>query len=283
MVETMSQQTTKKTKPSLSNVPETMLWTLHNRANEAMRSDGVIHDEKCIQIYESIDYDYERSFGKPQPSHGMRSKIFDDAISDFLGRYPDAVIINLGEGLETQRYRFADNPHVRYSQWYSVDLPDAIAIRERFITPDEKHHHIASSALDSSWLQSVPSDLPVFISAQGLFMYFEEAHVKTLIQQMLSYFEQGEVMFDVIPRWLSKKACSEQGFKITPDYITPRMPWGINRNEAKPTIRAFSEHIQSVHEVQFNFPRGVWHWLVPVFSKLPVLKNILPGIYKVRF
>ena len=29
---------------NLSGVPETMLWTLHNRATEAKRSDGLIRD-----------------------------------------------------------------------------------------------------------------------------------------------------------------------------------------------------------------------------------------------
>ena len=38
----------------LSGVPETMLWTLHNRASEAARPDGCIRDEKCLEIYRSI-------------------------------------------------------------------------------------------------------------------------------------------------------------------------------------------------------------------------------------
>lgn len=62
-----------KIQSKLADVPETMLWTLHNRATEAMRKDGIINDEKCIEIYQSIDYDYERSFGKGEPSHALRS------------------------------------------------------------------------------------------------------------------------------------------------------------------------------------------------------------------
>ncbi|MEM1069122.1 MAG: class I SAM-dependent methyltransferase, partial [Planctomycetota bacterium] len=30
----------------LSGVPETMLWTLHNRATEAMRKDRILDDPK---------------------------------------------------------------------------------------------------------------------------------------------------------------------------------------------------------------------------------------------
>ncbi len=60
---------------TLSDIPETMLWTLHNRAVEALRSDGVIDDDKAIEIYQSIDYDYEKNFGKAEPSHALRSLV----------------------------------------------------------------------------------------------------------------------------------------------------------------------------------------------------------------
>jgi O-methyltransferase involved in polyketide biosynthesis len=90
---------------TLTDVPETMLWTLHNRAVEAMRDDGIIQDEKAIEIYRKIDYDYEQSFGKAEPSHAIRSLDFDREIRDFLDDYPNATIVNLGEGLETQRFR----------------------------------------------------------------------------------------------------------------------------------------------------------------------------------
>ncbi|MEM1119258.1 MAG: class I SAM-dependent methyltransferase, partial [Bacteroidota bacterium] len=66
-----------KTKANLVEVPETMLWTLHNRANEAMRPNSIIKDDKCVEIYQSINYDYYRSFGPAEPSHASRSITFD--------------------------------------------------------------------------------------------------------------------------------------------------------------------------------------------------------------
>lgn len=272
-----------KIKATLTDVPETMLWTLHNRANEVMRTDGYIVDPKCVEIYQAIDYNYEKSFGKAEPSHATRSVLFDTAIDAFLKQHADAVIINLGEGLETQRFRFQDNPHAKHSRWYSVDLSDAIAIRERFIQPDEKHYHIACSATDTSWFDQVPSDKPVFISAQGLFMYFKEAEVKQLISAMCAHFTQGQIMFDVIPSWLSKKTMAKKGWQKTKHYTTPCMPWGINRNEVQETLIGWSQHIEKVEEVSFAFPRGLWHWLVPVLEKIPRMKNAMPSIQKITF
>uniref|UniRef100_UPI003F6BD3C2 class I SAM-dependent methyltransferase n=1 Tax=Congregibacter sp. TaxID=2744308 RepID=UPI003F6BD3C2 len=119
--------------PGLSDVPETMLWTLYSRAEEAMRPDGTFDDPKAVEIYRGIDYDFKRSFGRSNPMAALRAQLFDRSLSAFLGQYPGASVVNLGEGLETQRYRLCEEACC----WYTVDLPEAIAIRERFVAPDD--------------------------------------------------------------------------------------------------------------------------------------------------
>jgi O-methyltransferase involved in polyketide biosynthesis len=215
-----------KIDPKLAEVPETMLWTLHNRASESMRDDGVIKDPDAEWIYKSLDYDYERFFGPAEPSHAIRSLMFDDHIKDFIYRNPDAVIVNLGEGLETQRFRIRTENVI----WFSVDLPSAIAIRERFITPDDSHRHLAFSALDENWISQIPADRPVFITAQGLFMYFTEADVMRLFRAIGSRLPGAVMLFDTIPEFLSQRTV-KGGWQKTRFYTTPRMPWGINRNQ----------------------------------------------------
>jgi hypothetical protein len=37
-------------------------------------------------------------------------------------------------------------------QWLCVDLPDAIAVRERFLKPTDRCRHLALSAVDLSWM-----------------------------------------------------------------------------------------------------------------------------------
>lgn len=268
--------------PKLSGVPETMLWTLHNRASEAIRVDGVLNDPRCVEIYRSLDYDYERSFGPADPSHGVRSKVFDDLVRDFIRRHPDdPVIVNLGEGLETQRFRFEGDPAL----WLSVDLPDAIAIRERFIEPDDRHRHVSQSALDPSWMDEVPSDRPVLITAQGLFMYFDPRDLAPLIAAVAERFPGGALMFDTIPPWLSKKTLSPGGWQKTPHYTTPPMPWGIRRGDLEATLRRWAPSIAEVTPMPYpRFPRGfVNRWVFPLFEHAPGLRNLVPTVALVCF
>ena len=265
-------------KSTLKEVPETMLWTLHNRAIEAMRNDSIIKDEKCIEIYKSIDYNYEKNFGKAEPSHAVRSLLFDKEIKKFLRKNPKGTIINLGEGLETQRFRFKKNEAL----WISVDLPDAIEIREQFIEPSTQHYHCPLSVLDRKWFTLVPKGKPVFITAQGLFMYLPKAEVKSIIQDMFNTFSEGYLMFDTIPKWISNKTMNKKGWRKTKHYTTPKMPWGINRNELY-QIKEWSSNINELKEVLYQFPRGAQKWFFKLFLAMPILKNYAPSGVIIKF
>lgn len=260
--------------PQLNDVPETMLWTLHNRAVESMRPDGIIKDDKAVSIFKSLDYDFEKSFGKAEPSHAIRSNFFDTHLKTFLTQHPEGVIVNLGEGLETQRFRI-DSPH---ATWFSVDLPESIEIRERFIQPDIQHIHLPLSALDRAWLDAIPKDKPVFITAQGLFMYFEEQDVKALIQDIEATFNDWTLMFDTIPVWFSQKTLSEKGLATTQHYTAPKMPWGINRDKIIPTLQSWMTNKAEIINASYPaYPRGFMKWYFMLCHALPVIKKMTPA------
>lgn len=73
-------------------VSATTLWTLHNRASEAKRSDGVIRDPWAVTLFDAIDYDY-RKFGKPNQSHALRAVAFDTAAREYLTAHPKASVV----------------------------------------------------------------------------------------------------------------------------------------------------------------------------------------------
>ncbi|MEM0997784.1 MAG: class I SAM-dependent methyltransferase [Bacteroidota bacterium] len=268
-------------KANLTDVPETTLWTLHNRAGEAMRpKKALIKDDKCIEIYQAIDYDYERSFGKASPAHALRSVHFDRHLEEFLRRHPEGTIVNLGEGLETQRFRI-DNGK---AFWITVDLPESIEIREKFIEPSPRHLHVALSATDRRWFDLVPEDKPVFITAQGLFMYFAEQAVAELVRDIVERLPAGYLMFDTIPAYFSRKTMSEKGFHVTKHYVAPKMPWGINRNQIVPTVSVWSDRIKQVEVRDYLMLwRGLYISFFAFLMKIGVLKNIAPTTAKVTW
>jgi O-methyltransferase involved in polyketide biosynthesis len=261
---------------NLTGVPETMLWTLHNRAAEARRPDGILSDTECLRIYGSIDYDYERSFGKPDGVHAVRSKLFDDAILPWLAKHPTGTVVELGAGLETQFQR-CDNGSVR---WLCVDVPEAVAVRERFLPETDRCRYVARSALDLRWLDEVVEPGPVFVTAQGLFMYFEPDRLGELVGAIFDRIPEVELMFDIIPPWFAAKTVN--GLAKTPHYTAPPMPWGIMRDDIGRTLRRWSTRIREVETRSYGPSRGILAATLPLFQRAPLLRNIPPAIVRAR-
>jgi hypothetical protein len=146
--------------PDLAGVSETMLWSLHNRASEARRPDGVLVDPESLHIRSAINYDFARHFGDPLGSLAARAVEIDRALRSWLEHHPEGIIVSLGEGLETQGRR-VDNGRMR---WLSVDLPDAIRLGSTFL-----HQPIVSATSQrvrstlSGWTRSTPR--PAFSSS----------------------------------------------------------------------------------------------------------------------
>lgn len=265
-------------KPALMGVPETMLWPLHNRAC-ASRRGLLIEDPLSERIHALIDFDYERHFGRPELSHAIRAWWFDRELAAFARLHPGCVVVQLGEGLDTQRLRLPLPGVMRYS----VDMPEALALRERFMPADESHLHVACSATDPGWLSAVPTDRPVFMGAAGLLMYLPADEVQLLLQRCRQRFPQALVMFDHIPRWLSAKTL--RGWHKTAHWCTPPMPWGVNSDELAPLMRRWlpDGRLLHWHSGDAPLPMRVQTMVWRVAGLLPGLRSRLPGIATVQW
>jgi O-methyltransferase involved in polyketide biosynthesis len=262
--------------PGLAGVSETMLWSLHHRACEARRPDGVIIDPESVRIESAIDYDFKRHFGNPRGSLAVRAAEIDRALRAWLERHPDGIVVSLGEGLETQVQR-VDNGRMR---WLSVDLPDAIRLRERFLTPNQRFRHIAASALDPVWMDEVDDSSGVFIVAQGLLMYLAPERVRQLFAAIADRFPGADLLFDAIPRWFSDLTL--RGLHQTASYLLPPMPWGIDRDDVEPTLRRWHTRVASVAFLPYQSPRGFGRLLANMASRMPMARHSVPSLVHVK-
>jgi O-methyltransferase involved in polyketide biosynthesis len=261
-------------------VPETLLWPLYNRAMFASRPGALLRDPRAIEIKNAIRYPYAEHFGRPNEAHALRALRFDDEVRRFLSSHPDGMVVALGEGLETGFWR-VDNGRVR---WLAVDLPETIAVRSRWLPDGDRHHSLACSALDLRWMDAVDPSRGVFLMAEGLLMYFERTEVERLLAACAERFPGSAMMFDVIPRWLSKKTL--RGWQMTKKYRTPPMPWGIDVNELA-RLREVHPNIVEVREVDIGRGQSfLFGTLLPFIDKLPlpgVIANKRPAFVVARF
>ena len=181
----------------LDGVSETMLVTLFYRAMETRSEHPLIEDPKAVEIVESVDYDFSRcNKWTNQACMAVRTRIFQDAIGDFLKEHPHSVVINLAAGLDN-RFSELDNGTVR---WFDLDLPQVIDVRRRYIEETDRSKFIASDVTALEWIDMLniedPS-IPVLIVAEGLLPYLEEQQAKTLLSTLATRFPNSRAVFEI--------------------------------------------------------------------------------------
>src|SRR6185437_12898977 len=115
----------------------------------------------------------------------LRAKMLDDRVRAFIGRHPDAVVVDLGAGLDGGCYRVGPPPSV---DWYSVDLPGILALRDQVLPAHEHSHSVPVSLADEQWPDSIPADRPVILIADGLFAFLPESQIAAVFNRITDHF-----------------------------------------------------------------------------------------------
>jgi len=263
----------------LSGVPETLLWTLYYRAQEAARPDGVLQDALAVELVRRIDYPFADRLGAGKGRaqwQGLRSRVFDERVRRFLSAHPGGTVVALGEGLDTQFWR-VDDGQVR---WLGVDLPAAADVRRRALPSSQRRRQLDVSALDEAWMDEVDTSRGVLLTAQGLLMYLQRSEVHRLIAACGRRFPGAELVFDGVPRWTSWVTTHRQ-VPAGGSMPAPPMPWAMDGREAAvlrtlPGVRAV---------VRLHPPRGrgaVHGWMLPLVDRMPVVDALVLSFWSAR-
>jgi O-methyltransferase involved in polyketide biosynthesis len=183
-------------KVRLNGAQETLLIPLYARALDSRSRHPILGDKMADEIVSMIDYDFEKLKGLGNRNVlAVRAKQLDKWTREFLRRDPDAVVLNLGCGLDSRIQRV--RPPSRAS-WFDVDYPEVIRERRRFFSDHEGCQMLGASLTDPHWLEAVPRDRPAIAVADGVLEYLSEEEVGALFNRLTAHFPRGDVVFDVM-------------------------------------------------------------------------------------
>ena len=251
-----------KEKIKLSGVPETMLQTVYARAKESS-GRGAIHDAKAEEIVERLDYDFSLADKDTAMRSGViaRTIVLDQLTKAWLAAHSSAVVVNIACGLDTRCYRMAG-----YAHWYNLDLPETMAVREKFLPESGTISQVAMSAMDD-WGDAIKEqNAPVLIVIEGLTMYLSEADVQRIFRVISNRFSQAtvfvETMNPAMVRHFKEKSIDASNAKFN---------WGIKNGKALaellPDFRFMEEH--SLTEGMAAFAP-----IYKLLKKLPAVRSI---------
>ena len=192
----------------IGDVASTSFITLYCHALETLSGNPVLSDPKSVEIMTELNKTLSRSdntldrtlvsgkLDRRLVVHiAIRAKKYDDYARDFLEKYPEGVIVNIGCGLDS-RFLRVDNGKVIF---YDLDLPEIIGIKKDFFEETERYHLIASSVLDFEWMAVVRQhNGPFLFMAEGVFMYLEGRDVRSLVLKLQETFPGSELVCEVV-------------------------------------------------------------------------------------
>ena len=184
---------------TLGVVEDTLFVPMLGRIYASEHCPQILYDKKALELKNKLPLDLIKQNKQNQYTllaSASRSANMDRFIRSFLERRPDGVIVQLGCGLETTYYR-CDN---RRTHWYAVDLPHVIDYRRELLPELERETYLAGDAFSEDWIRQVRTefpDAPILVTAGGLFHYFEENKVISLLR-MIGQSGNMEVVFDTV-------------------------------------------------------------------------------------
>ena len=184
---------------TLGVVEDTLFVPMLGRIYASEHCPQILYDRKTLELKNRLPSDLIKQNMQNQYTllaSASRSANMDRIIRTFLERRPNGVIVQLGCGLETTYYR-CDN---RRTHWYAVDLPHVIDYRRELLPELERETYLAGDAFSEDWIRQVRTefpDAPILVTAGGLFHYFEENKVISLLR-MIGQSGNMEVVFDTV-------------------------------------------------------------------------------------
>lgn len=178
---------------ALTPIQKVGLLTLRLRALDARSATPMLGDETAAALAEKLGLDVTGSdIGASMVLvHGLRALTLDGAVRAFIARHPDAVVLDLGAGLDTRAVRCAPPSTV---DWYDIDLPEVVALRGELLS--DAGHAIAADLADTSWLARIPADRPTIAVTDGLMLLLPGASFRAVLRAITAHAPHGEIAFN---------------------------------------------------------------------------------------
>lgn len=184
---------------NFTNVEETLFVPMLGRIYASENFPWIFYDEKAMELKEKLPPHIKGQDTQTQytfMASAIRSVHMDHYVVDFLEKYSDGIIVELGCGLETTFYRNDNGKNM----WYEIDLPNVICKRERLLGTHERNKMMKADAFNEEWILQIRKEYPtspILVIASGLLYYFERKKVLDLFR-MLQKFGNIEIVFDTV-------------------------------------------------------------------------------------
>jgi O-methyltransferase involved in polyketide biosynthesis len=191
----------------LTPAQESLFLTLYFRSLDYKSPRPILGDATSARLADTIGYDFRKLkvMRAKRLDLALRTRSLDNLVRSFVARNRDAVVLDLGCGLDPRMIRC--NPPTS-TDWYDVDFPVVVELRKRFL-PESSAHLVGIDLTSSGWMEEIPPERPALLVADGLMAFMSDQAFKGMIGGLTAHFSNGEFAFNAyapLDLWASNLA-----------------------------------------------------------------------------
>jgi O-methyltransferase involved in polyketide biosynthesis len=269
----------------LSDVSETLRIPLAARAlGDRLFPGMAVHDAHAARTLAQLGDDGSQWLRDRQSVYGMlaRTRCFRGLAQDFLQRFPQGHVVNLGCGL-SDYFQWLDNGRLRMTD---ADLGPVVALRRQLLPWQSDRQELREFDLaDADWWQrlGMPPDRSgpaVFMMAEGVSMYLRQEQMQALWTRFAECSPPGsELVFDAMC-WLAVgRAAQHPSVRHT----RAQFHWGLRREselaQAHPQLELVASHrVMEDYGLPYSVLGPAFRWTFGVpFYAIYQLRSVQAG------
>ena len=177
----------------MNAVNKTLYIPLYGKALVSSKNI-ILKDKKAEEIWQSQGFTLKGKSKSKWLAYfmSMRAVVFDTWTKEKIRKFPNAVVLHLGCGLDSRVLR-VDN---KTNEWYDVDFDTVIAERKKYYQETATYHMLSQDISKSDFIKSLPDGDSAIVILEGVSMYLPNGQLSQTLLDLGKKYKRLSVLVD---------------------------------------------------------------------------------------
>ncbi len=185
----------------MNEVNRTLFIPLYGKAKVSQQGI-ILHDPDAERIWKKEGFPIRGQSASQWLAYNMamRARVFDDWTDEMLAAHPEALVLQIGCGLDSRCRRVRRE----YRTWIDCDFSEVLSARKKYFEETGNYHMVALDASRQEELETLPDSETAILILEGLSMYLSEAQLQQFFHTLKSKYTHLYVLMDVYTQFGAK-------------------------------------------------------------------------------
>lgn len=154
----------------------------------------IIKDSKAEEIWEKEGFALHGKAKSRWLTYymAMRAHVFDEWTKKQLQKYPEAIVLHIGCGMDSRVERINASERI----WYDIDYPSVIQERMQYFEESGNYRMLSADASDIKWINGLENGKEAIVIMEGISMYLTGGEIGSLFLALQNQFTRVLLLMD---------------------------------------------------------------------------------------